>query len=81
MTHHENAAIKVADIEAFAMRELARAADSEGVSRELRTEWAYGVALLLRDMKHGDVADRIETERKKLFTWSEHIDNAQQDEQ
>lgn len=67
-------AIKVSDIEAYAMGELARAAKSEGVSRELKTEWAFGIALMLRKLGHHEAADRIEAERKNVFSWSENIE-------
>lgn len=72
-------AIKVSDIEAYAMGELARAAKSEGVSLELQTEWAFGIALMLRKLGHREAAERIEAERKNVFSWSEHIDNARED--
>lgn len=73
--------IKVSEIEAFAMGELARAAKAEGVSRELKAEWAFGIALMLRSMKHYEAAERIEAERAKVFSWSEHIDRAKEGEQ
>lgn len=70
--------IKVSDVEAFAMGELERAAKTEGASRELKTEWAFGIALMLRKLGHREAADRIEAERAKVFSWSEHIDNAKE---
>lgn len=73
-------AIKVSEVEAYAMNELARAAKEEGVSRELKTEWAFGIALMLRKLGHRDAADRIEADRAKVFSWAEHIDNAKGDE-
>lgn len=69
--------IKVSDVEAYALEELARAEKStDKLSRDMRCEWAYGVALMLRKFGHREAADHVEAKRREVFSWNEYVDAA-----